>query len=200
MRWLLLVAALLGSFAVVFAPTASAAEPCTGVWSIGVGGLQVGLTGTGQDSSYFVVNQRVGYNTLDPQAGLNELDRLFWQHRNACPSDHIMILGHSEGAGIVHAWVSAHTNVPNANAILLADPKRPGGLAGLSGAAFGWPGYPLAGTDANFGNFPVLEVCRNDDVICNVSAGWLGYIQGHHMWYNFDAHAYGTNDRGTLMV
>ena len=188
----LVLAALLTAgglfFAIGTAPAASAADPCTGTWSIVMGGF---IWSGGQDSSYLVGDQRVGYNAYDPQGGLNELTRLFWQHRNDCPGDHIKLVGHSEGAGLVHAFVSQNQGIDNYNAVLLADPKRdpgPGG-AGISGAA-AFIGPPLGGTDHNFGDVPVLEVCRWDDKICNGDTDWSGYINGHHGWYDMNAYDY----------
>jgi cutinase len=193
------------------------AGACDGAWSLGIGGLQIGLTtGTGQNSSYLDVNQRVGYNSADPMTGFNEIGRLFWRHRSACPDDHITLLGHSEGAGILHAWVTANQDVPEANAVLLSDPKRvagPGG-PGLAydpvGAVLGFPvgepirllvaalvRYPLAGVDDDFGAFPVLEVCQHDDIICDINAGWYGYLFGRaHVRYNVHADSYGNDETG----
>ncbi len=176
-------------------PKANAAS-CFGEWSIGIGGLG------DNTSSVFIpfVDQPVGYNSTDPLSGLNELDRLFWSHRDECPGDHIRLIGHSEGAGILHAWVTAHQDVDNANAILLADPKRaPGpGWGGLSSTpGSGIIGYPLAGVDDWFGPFPVLTVCNHDDQICDTSAGWYGYLfAGAHGRYDFNVWDYGDWDSG----
>lgn len=200
MRWVIIAVATFLMGMGIMAIPANATDTCTGTWSIGVGGLSIGL-GTGQDSAYFTVNQRVGYNTMDPAGGLRELDRLVWKHRDECPTDHLKILGHSEGAAIVHTWVREHQDFENANAILLADPKHenPQGLAYGARWVGGWPGYPLAGTDSDFGSFPVLSVCRYDDIVCNLQTTPVGYVVGHHTWYNFDANAYGDSDEGMVM-
>lgn len=189
---------------------AATADPCTGTWSIGMAGL-------GDNASmdfWGKVDQPVGYNTNNPITGLWELDRLFWSHRDQCPGDHIKLIGHSEGAGLVHVWVTEHQWVGNANAILLSDPKRfyPGlgepGMANLSGpfgfAAPWFPGfltYPLAGVDDWFGEFPVLSICRWDDWVCNTAA-FPGYshVTGLHGAYNFWADAYGDWDSGPWMI
>ncbi|MRH91739.1 cutinase family protein [Nocardia sp. SYP-A9097] len=187
--------AILFSISYVASPAAKA-DDCLGDWAIGIGGLG------DNSSSIFApfVNQPVGYNSADPMSGLNELDRLFWSHRNQCPGDHIRVIGHSEGAGIVHAWVTAHQGVDNANAILLSDPKRaPGpGWGGLSSTpGSGIVGYPLAGVDDWFGGFPVLTVCNRDDQICDTSAGWWGYLfGGAHSRYDFNVWDYGDWDSG----
>ncbi|WP_067813720.1 cutinase family protein [Nocardia inohanensis] len=172
------------------------ADDCTGVWAIGIGGFG------DNTSSVFTpfVNQPVGYNSADPMSGLNEIDRLFWQHRGQCPGDHIKLIGHSEGAGLLHAWVTNHQDVGDANAILLADPKRAAGpgWAGLSSTpGNGLIGYPLAGVDDWFGGFPTLTVCNSDDQVCDTSAGWWGYLfGGAHSRYDFNVWDYGDWDSG----
>lgn len=177
------------------------ADSCVDSWSIVVGGAKVSwTTGTWEDSSYLAGDQRVGYETLNPFGGLVELDRLINEHRNECPDDHIKLLGHSEGAGIIHAWVTAHNGYGNISAVLLADPKRiagPGG-PGLSSSHFApLIGYPLAGVDDWFGDIPVLEVCNHDDIVCNAEAGWYGYLfTGAHGRYNGDADTYSDWDSG----
>ncbi|WP_433526795.1 hypothetical protein ACQPZ2_19265 [Nocardia pseudovaccinii] len=190
-----LLLAIILSFTSEMGPKAHA-DNCIGDWAIGIGGLG------DNTSSVFIpfVDQPVGYNSLDPMSGLNELDRLFWLHRSECPYDHVRLIGHSEGAGIVHAWVTAHQDVGNANAILLSDPKRaPGpGWGGLSSTpGSGIVGYPLAGVDDWFGDFPVLTVCNHDDQICDTSAGWWGYLfGGAHGRYDFNVWDYGDWDSG----
>jgi cutinase len=205
-RLRMLAAVTAAAATALIAPTLSTAtahaDPCIGSWSIGIGGFTMTGPGiTGQDSGYLNVNQRVGYNSADPNSGLRELDRLIWQHRNTCPTDHLKLLGHSEGAGLIHVWVSQHQWFPNANAVLLADPKRVAGpgSAGIAGNPLAphFPGPPLAGVDADFGDFPVLEVCNGDDWICNEEAGPIGYaVKGVHGDYMYSADAYGDWDSG----
>lgn len=182
------------------------ADDCTGSWSIVAGGFQAGigfnyLPSFWQDSYYLVGNAHVGYSSNDPASGVNEINNLFWDHRNQCPDDHIKIMGHSEGAGIVHAWVTDNQGVDNASAILLADPKRaagPGG-PGLSSVG-GFLGWPLAGTDDYFGGFPVLTICNSDDQICDTDAGWFGYtFGGAHQRYDMNAFDYGDWDNGAVL-
>ena len=185
---------------------AQAAFPCVGVWNVAIGGLALSVNqGTWQSSAYLQANQLVGYNSADPVGGLNELNRLIFEHRAQCPGDHIKIVGHSEGAAIAHQWVAEHQWFPRANAVLLADPKRfavPGtGQHGLANNPLNFVvGYPLRGVDANFGNFPVETICRWQDVICKDDGNWIGYLTGAHTAYNFNAFFYGTNMRGTLML
>lgn len=177
------------------------ARSCTGNWSLVMAGLQFTQErGSWQDSSYMTGDQRVGYNVLDPLSGERELDRLFWEHRALCPRDHIKMVGHSEGAALVHVWVTDHSKVSNANAVLLADPKR-FGRDGVGVSWFGnFLGYPLAGVDDWFGSFPVLSLCRRDDGVCAAAAGSVGYVSGHHMWYDLDARGYTNDARGTVML
>lgn len=193
-------AILLGGLATVLAAPAAEADPCLGTWTIGIGGL---ASGGAQDSGYVIADQRVGYNSWDPNSGKNEINRLFWDHRAQCPGDHIKLLGHSEGAGILHSWVTENQWVDNANAILLADPKRMSwDGTGIGVAQYGqtwFPGYPLTGVDDWFGGFPVLNVCRWDDGICRAEAGAQGYLEGHHGWYDMNAWSYGDWDTGLWM-
>lgn len=175
------------------------ADPCVGTWTIGISGL-----GDNASMNFWgKVDQPVGYNSFDARDGLRELDRLFWHHRNVCPGDHIKMIGHSQGAGLLHVWVTEHQWVENANAVLLADTKRffPGlGGPGLS-YNLGFMGYPMAGVDSWFGDFPVLSVCRWDDWVCNLDAPWgQSHLTGSHGWYEFNAHAYSNDARGPVMI
>lgn len=196
-RSLVAVAAVAAGIAL---PITANATACSGDWSVVIGGLQLGLlTGSAQDSSILIGDQRVGYNSLDPNGGLRELDRLIRNHRASCPGDHIKIMGHSEGAAITHAWVTAHNGYGNVNAVLLADAKRVagpgwGGLSSIPGAFL--IGYPLAGVDDFFGDIPVLSVCNHDDMVCNTEAGWWGYYTGAHVRYDADAANYGNDESG----
>lgn len=190
-----LFAALLLAILCSTHPTARA-DACLGTWSIGIGG-----SGDNTPSIFSpYVDQPVGYNSLDPISALDEIDRLFWLHRNECPFDHIRLIGHSEGAAILHAWITANPNVANTNAILLSDPKRApgpggGGLSSIPGNRL--VGYPLAGVDDWFGTVPVLTVCNHDDQICDISAGWWGYVTaGAHERYDFNVWDYGNWDSG----
>ncbi|WP_218008919.1 cutinase family protein [Nocardia jiangxiensis] len=191
----------LGFPAIAGSAAQAQADPCTGTWSIVMGGFTLAGPGvTGETSAYLIGDQPVGYNSADPMSGYNELNRLFWLHRSQCPADHIKIVGHSEGAGIVHAWVTNNQGAGNYNAVLLADPKRdagPGGPGLSSTPGNQLIGYPLAGTDNWFGGVPVLEVCNHDDEICDTSAGWYGYLfAGAHSRYDFNAYDYSNTASG----
>lgn len=170
------------------------ADSCTGTWTIGIGG------GDSLQSAFAPYADRVIiYSSADSMSAIDELDRLFWSHRTQCPADHIRLIGHSQGAALLHAWITAHQDVTNANAILLADPKRApgpgeGGLSATPGNRL--LGYPLAGVDDWFGSVPVLTVCNHDDPICDTSADWQGYAEGAHDRYNFDVNDYGNGDSG----
>jgi cutinase len=194
------VIAALGISVATFSAAEAHADTCTGSYSIGVGGAKISFAeGTWEDSSYIYADNRIQYDTLNPRQGYSELDRAFWRHRALCPSGHIELVGHSEGAAIIHAWVTDNP-VPDTSAVLLADPKRATGPAGAGLASIpgNWLiGWPLAGVDANFGPVPVLQVCNHDDVVCNVPAGWYGYVaKGTHLNYDFDSSDYPVNTAG----
>lgn len=199
-------ALLIGTATGISAVTAgnAAADPCTGVWSIGIGGFTTNGTGiTGQDSAYLNVNQRVGYNSADLNGGTAELNRLVWLHRSECPADHILILGHSGGADVAHAWVTRTGHFPNLNVVLLADPKRAAGPGGPGFAAvppMSWLPYPYSGADNYFGSIPVLSVCHPRDVICNSLSDWSGYFSGVHGAYDFNAWDWGWTTSGATGV
>lgn len=184
---------VLGLTDTMFSSSAAPQDPsagCRGTFTIGVGGFNNNAgVGFFQDSLYVPSDQPVGYPSLNLDAGAAELARLFDEHRNYCPGDHIKMLGHSGGAAVVHKWVSAHKDVQNANAILVADAKRaagPGG-PGLAGwTPLGVQVGELAAmvgifkgsqpADADFGDFPVLTICNAGDFICNTDAGPIGYM------------------------
>lgn len=197
------IAALLAAPIIFLTPavTASAAPVCTGLHSIGIGGLKVSIySGSWEDSTYLSADQLVAYDSFNPAQGLANLDQAYQSYRAACPADRVQIIGHSEGAALAHIWVTQHQTERGVSAVLIADPKRsagPGGV-GLAGDPLGPFLVPmLAGTDANFGSVPVLEVCRWDDVICNEPSGWLGYVAGVHTNYDFDAADYSFGESGT---
>ena len=193
------VVASAGALAVVDAPAAQAAQ-CGGTYTIVVGGFN------DPTSSIFTgnVSQRVGYSAqltgASAREGVNELNRLIRDQRNLCPGQHAKAIGFSEGAAVVHTWVSENWQTfDNVNAVLIADPKRAAG-PGASGLAGQWysgvVGPPLAGADASFGNIPTVTICT-DDVICDSTAasGWLGY-PGKHMNYDFNVDVYSNDANG----
>lgn len=204
MKYILTILAMIAAALGFTAPAASAETPvnqCVGTWSVVVGGL-----GNNDSQGFQNANQRVGYNSFDTRAGVNELNRLARDHRRACPGDHVKVVGHSGGAAVAHVWVSenGHTFGGNLNVVLLADPKRPAGPGGPGFAATDFPFNliaPLAGADANYRGVPVLQVCNNSDHICNSAASWNGYLfDGSHNAYNFDVNAYGNNVSGQWYV
>ena len=179
---------------VALAPTASAYN-CAPTWVVGVGGFNGGW----QDSLYIVANEHVQYDSNNAIAGLDRLRFIMNVHREVCPNDHIKMVGHSQGAGIVHQWVEENQWYPNANAILLADPKMhewPGG-DGFSRELW-WMGYPMAGNDDWFGNFPTATLCQWRDHICRADSDWNGYFSGVHTWYDFNGFNYGNWEDGAV--
>lgn len=192
-RILTAMALLLGFLGAVLLPVGSAgaaAGECAGTFTLGVGGLTAGP----QTSAYFNAQQPVGYNGLDSNDGLRELGRLFWLHRNACPGDHIKIIGHSQGAGIVHQFTQQNPNPGNVNAVLVADPKRAPG-PGNGGMMQIIPFHPLSGIDGDFGGWPTLTICNHDDGVCNLEGGsFVG--NPSHGNYDMNVWAYGNWDNG----
>ncbi|MGW6624215.1 hypothetical protein ACWF99_23560 [Nocardia sp. NPDC055002] len=200
----------LSGIAFIGTSTASAAAgDCRGTFTIGVGGFQIDTSvfppNAWQPSTYIPSDQPIGYDSLNITAGANELEKQFRIHRNACPGDHIKMLGHSGGAAVVHVWVSRNQFEPNATAILAADPKRApgpgsGGIAGNPAAlALDFIGAfrGAAGTDRNFGPFPVLDICNAGDWVCVESAGLHGYLNtGVHGKYDLNPHNYPNFARG----
>ncbi|KAA2261919.1 cutinase family protein [Solihabitans fulvus] len=206
-----LLAGLLAStgLALMAAPAAHAAS-CDGTYTIVVGGY------TDRDSTIFYspsnsISQRVGYsaelNSQSARQGVDELNRLIRDQRAACPGQHAKAIGFSEGAAVVHIWVTENwQSFDNVNAVLIADPKRnPNGLGGngLAGQApsviFGpIVGYPLVGVDSFFGNVPTVSLCA-DDIICDELApsGWIGYAQHKHTEnYSFNVDNYSDDGVG----
>ena len=196
------IASILGAFActIAVAPVAEAA-PCGGTYSIVVGGLN------DPNSTVFTgnVSQRVGYSaqlsSASVREGVNELNRLIRDQRRACPAQHAKVLGYSEGAAVVHIWVSENwATFDNVNAVLISDPKRKGGprADGLAGQFYAAVmGAPLYGSDRNFGDIPTVSICTND-VICDSAApsGWIGYATGAHGNYSFNVDTYSNDGNG----
>jgi cutinase len=171
---------------------AAAAASCGGTYTVVVGGrtdTTAAVFGGG-------VTERVHYsaalNSESAREGVNELNRLIRDQRAACPGQHAKAVGFSEGAAVVHIWVTENWQTfGNVNAVLVADPKRAAGpgAAGLAGQPYsGIIGAPLAGSDISFGNIPTVTICT-DDVICDSTAasGWIGYLQGRHVANYADA-------------
>ena len=185
--------------AVIAAP--AQADGCgNGNWSVVIGGLAASLDGgTWQTSSYLYGDERIEYNSANAIEGLDRLRFVMSVHRDVCPGDHIKIVAHSGGAGIAHQWIIENSWFPNANAILLADPKMhewPGG-DGFSRELW-WMGYPMAGNDDWFGDFPTLTVCNWNDHICRADSDWTGYLTGAHTVYITDADYYGDWEDGAF--
>ncbi|MFE7797073.1 cutinase family protein [Nocardia sp. NPDC057440] len=185
-------------------PEARADDMCDDVYSIVVGGAKISAAGTWQSSEDLIGDFPVGYDILYPTQGLANLDAAVQRRKAECPGGHITIMGHSEGAAIVHAWVTRNKYIDGVNAVLLSDPKRAAGpgSAGLSSVPGNQlVGYPLSGVDADFGTVPVLTICQHDDIVCNAEAGWNGYLYGGaHGRYNFDARYYGTDWQGVIFL
>ncbi|WIF20589.1 serine hydrolase [Rhodococcus phage Jflix2] len=174
------------------AGSASAATGCDGVYRIGVGGFNDGTSSIWRGVD-FKVQYSAQISGQSAQEGVNALHKAATDQRAKCPAQHIAAYGHSEGAAVVHSWVS-QKQFPNSSAVLTGDPKRVAGPGGPGFASLGWLvglGAPLNGVDKNFGSVPVLQVCNHDDGICDINAGPIGYLfTGAHGRYEFDASKY----------
>ena len=174
-----------GAITMIAGGVASAA--CGGNTVIGVGGAWDGQSNvfTGK------ADVRVQYSgTLgDIEGGINALAATVNQVRKDCPATKLTLTGYSQGAVVVHVYLSRN-GLSNGNAVLFADPKQAG--TGQSDGLFRWAGAPTAGTDANFRGVPTVSVCYRSDMICSMGApsGWIGYFNGDHGRYNYDARAY----------
>lgn len=166
------------------APVAGA---CGKVVTIGVGGFNT------PDAAAVYGNKidvpvRYSGNLNDMEGGIGALANVVNQVRRDCGGSHIQLTGHSQGAAIVHVYLSRH-GLANGSAVLYADPKQAG--TGESDGLFSLGGSPIAGTDANFRGVPTVSICKRDDVICNRSAGWYGYLfTNAHGAYDFNPRAH----------
>lgn len=202
---------LSAGLALAAAPAAYAAS-CDGTYTIVVGGFTDpdAKKAFPDDGRHGNISQRVGYsaalNSQSAREGVNELNRLIRDHRKQCSGQHVKAVGFSEGAAVVHIWVTENQDFGNVNAVLIADPKRdPNGLGGpgLAGQApsvvFGpIVGAPLVGVDRSFGRIPTVSLCA-DDIICDerAASGWIGYAEQKHVRnYNFNVDNYSNDGVG----
>ncbi|WP_435120965.1 cutinase family protein [Amycolatopsis thermoflava] len=201
----LLTGLAVGAAAYLVASPVAQAAPCEGTYTIVVGG-----TGDNDsDDPYWQgnISQRVGYPaipvSINARQGVDELNRLIRDQRNACPGQHVKAVGFSLGAAVVHTWVTENwPTIDNVNAVLIADPKRAAGPGNAGAAAHPLVapvvGAPLAGADDFFGDIPTLTLCT-DDIICdaNAASGLPGYLwEGRHGNYNFNVDVYSDDARG----
>jgi cutinase len=193
-RSLLASAAILAGLAfpvTAMAPNAVADDACPGAESFGIGGWGDGTASVFQGR----VDVPVYYSGWldDIEGGVAALARDVDAFRAYCPESQLILAGHSQGAAIVHVYVSRNpwlADVP-ATAVLYSDPKQLG--TGQSDLLFQVGGYPIAGTDATFNGVPVTSVCSVRDAVCNWRGGWNGYLfEGAHVapYEPFDPYAY----------
>lgn len=185
---------------------ASAQAGCAPTTTVAVGGVVIAWGGptlitSFNDSRNIPADAHVGYDTLNPAAGVRELNRVVEDIRFRCPGTHVKVLGHSMGAVVAHAWAASRPGFPNANLILLADPKRApgpgrGGLAGIPPAQI--LGWPIAGADSNFGGMPTLSVCNMKDPICEYVSPVAGWSDGTHQAYDFNVYGYSNDANGVV--
>ncbi len=169
-------------------PATATAQNCGGTTTIGVGGFN---NGSGTVFPPGSVDRRAVYsgNLNDIQGGIDALAREVSSARAVCPRDRLILSGHSQGAAVVHVFLTRGMAPGNSVAVLYADPKQIG--TGESDFSFALGGYPIAGTDANFAGVPTVSICNRDDVICNRGAGWFGYLfTNAHGAYDFQPRWY----------
>lgn len=181
---LAILVALIG-LAIYHVASSDAAPACKPNLVVGVGGYNAGNGGPFIGRADVIAGYSGALN--DMEGGIGALAKAVNDTRAACPGSALTLAGHSQGAAIVHVYLSRN-GLANGNAVLYADPKQAG--TGQSDDLFRFGGYPIAGTDANFRGVPTVSICNRDDVICNRAAGWGGYFSGAHGRYNFDARAY----------
>lgn len=179
---------MLVGLSVVVAPATASACPRDEVFAIGgVGDPQAG--GFAARGNRVVVYS-AKLNAMEE--GISSLKREIDGFRSVCPGSKIIVTGFSQGAAIAHVYLTRHGHEirHNAHAVLFSDPKMH--PSGESNGVFWLGGVPVRGTDANFGGVRTVSVCYLEDIICNRSArsGWVGYVNGNHGNYNFDARYY----------
>lgn len=168
---------------------APAAGACAGVTTIAVGGFNDG--GAGVFAGRANVHAHYSGALNDMEGGIGALAGVVDQVRRDCPGTHIQLAGHSQGAAIVHVYLSRH-GLHNGSAVLYSDPKQAG--TGEADGLFMLGGPPIAGTDANFRGVPTLSICNVRDVICNRGAGLIGWWEYAttpvHVAYDFNPRAH----------
>ena len=182
----ILAAAAVAAAAVVPMVLSAPAAGACGNTVIAVGGFGGGNAAQFAGKADVLVQYSGALN--DIEGGIGALTAAVNQTRANCPGGSITLTGHSQGAAIVHIYLSRN-GLPNGNAVLFADPKQLG--TGQSDGLFAIAGAPIAGTDANFRGVPTVSICNGDDAICNRAAGWIGYLfTGAHTRYDYNARAY----------
>lgn len=167
---------------------AANASGCTPDKVFAVGGVNDGGAGWASARGYHVVQYSGNLNAMEE--GVGNLKGAVDAFKRQCPGSRVIIAGYSQGAAISHEYLSRHGGeLGRGAAVLFADPKRPGGQSDF---LFQLGGVPIAGTNANYGGVPTVQVCFLDDVICNSGApsGWIGYINGLHGNYDFNVWKY----------
>lgn len=176
--------AIVASLGLVSAGTAEASTGCPVDYAFAVGGFNDPLAGGFVPHVDRVVPYSAKLNAVEE--GIASLKNEVDTFRSRCPGSKVIISGHSQGAAIAHVYLSRHgSGLRNAAAVLYSDPKQHD--TGESNGLFWLGGYPIAGTDFNFGGVPTVSVCQTRDVICSRGAGWGPYLrEGIHGKYDFN--------------
>lgn len=180
-------AALAASFTLLILPTVQAtvagAAPCAADYTVLVGG-------TGDPNSANVPFQTIGQPVrvqypadvvrydMSVAAGVKGTADAVAQVRRDCPSARVHISGYSLGAVVAGDYCNTD---PSVSCTLVADPRRPGGLASYLPDL---PGVTFGGARPAAGN--IASVCGEYDIICSapandpirLAASALGYAAG----------------------
>ena len=165
-----------------------------------------GLSGWSDDSSLLV--DIVG-NALNPpgllaainklqtaiNAGATDLYNQVTSEASACPSEHFIIAGFSQGAAVVGTFARAHPDLAGkvSGIILWADPEfngndplsKGGVVSGGFVSTGGWNGVLTSVYGTRY-TFPsawsgrLRSYCTTLDGVCNWTPGNVGNIPGHH--------------------
>jgi len=172
------------------AALAPAASACPAEFSFGVAGFGDGQSTLWNGRTDVQVHYSGWLN--DMEGGVGALTRDVNAFRAHCPGTRLILVGHSQGAAIVHVYITRNPWLNGlATGVLYSDPKQLG--TGESQHLFAIGGYPVAGTDDFFNGVPVTSLCHVRDTICNNPPGWdilgwNGYMrEGAHGAYPFNA-------------
>jgi dienelactone hydrolase len=183
----LISAALAASFTLLILPTFQAtvagADTCASDYTVLVGG-------TGDPNSANVPFQTIGQpvrvqypadvirSDMSVAAGVRGTANAVARVRRDCPGAAVHVAGYSLGAWVAGDYCNTD---PSVSCTLVADPRRPGGLASYLPDL---PGITLGGARPAAGN--INSVCGEYDIICSapandpvrLAASALGYAAG----------------------
>jgi hypothetical protein len=149
-----------------------------------------GLTGWSDDST-LLSDLATGFATGNIQNALNNLatainsgvsllGKQLASDEQSCPGQHFILAGFSQGAMVIHDWITQNPSVDNSvsGVILFADPLFDGNDPSSYGAAdgsstftnpSGWQGIVGSATFPSVWSGKVFSYCISDDPICDYS-------------------------------